>query len=109
MIAKLSDNQTDTLTKGDSEGSPLVRFDRIQRHFVEFRLTKWESDTSDKAKCGGRVRSISARINARLYRLCAVMTMAKFKRVRFSNTAYISMTTISVLPNAASIRFIALY
>lgn len=43
MIAKLSDNQTDTLTKGDSSESPLVRFDRIQRHFVEFRLTKFPS------------------------------------------------------------------
>ena len=39
-MAKLSDNQTDTLTKGDSEGSSLVRFDRIQWHFVEFSLTK---------------------------------------------------------------------
>ena len=39
-MANLSDSQIDTLTKGDSEGSPLVRFDRIQWHFVEFRLTK---------------------------------------------------------------------
>ena len=40
LIAKLSDNQTDTLTKGDSQESPLVRFDGIQWHLVEFRLTK---------------------------------------------------------------------
>ena len=34
------DFQIDTLAKGDSSESPLVRFDSIQRHFVEFGLTK---------------------------------------------------------------------
>ena len=35
-----SDYQTNTLNKGDSKGSPLVRFDGIQWHFVEFGLSK---------------------------------------------------------------------
>ena len=39
-MADISDYQINTLTKGDSSESPLVRFDRIQWHFVEFRLTK---------------------------------------------------------------------
>lgn len=40
LIGNHPDSQTDTLTKGDSSESPLVRSDRIQRHFVEFGLTK---------------------------------------------------------------------
>jgi hypothetical protein len=40
LIDNYSDYQIDTLTKGDSQESPLVRFDSIQWHFVEFGLTK---------------------------------------------------------------------
>ena len=39
-MANYSDFQIDALAKGDSKGSPLVRFDGIQRHLPEFRLTK---------------------------------------------------------------------
>lgn len=40
LVVNYSDYQIDTLTRGDSKGSSLVRFDGIQWHFVEFGLTK---------------------------------------------------------------------